>query len=141
MTAVDDFLGIAPSWHILAACRGMDPDLFFPERGASTREAKAICTACPVRVDCLAQAFTTGERHGIWGGLSERQRRTTRRDTGIRTQRRTISLVHGESLSPAAIRQRAVRAKTVAAKVKLPMPDPSVDKILEVLGYIEKRFT
>lgn len=66
-------------WHADAACRGVDPDLFFPERGESTREAKEICGICPVRRVCLEHALTHGERHGIWGGTSERERRSLRR--------------------------------------------------------------
>lgn len=62
-----------------ANCRGVDPDLFFPERGASVREAKEVCRGCVVREDCLEFALTNGEKHGIWGGMSERERRRMRR--------------------------------------------------------------
>src|ERR1700739_605766 len=58
---------------------GVDPDLFFPERGASTREAKEVCRGCVVREDCLEYALANGEKFGIWGGLSERERRKIRR--------------------------------------------------------------
>ncbi len=67
------------TWQRFANCLGVDPDLFFPERGASTREAKEVCRACVVRVDCLEYAITNGEKFGIWGGLSERERRRIRR--------------------------------------------------------------
>lgn len=63
-----------PAWGGLGACAGADPDLFFPERGASTREAKAVCAGCPVRLECLEHALTHNERFGIWGGLSRRER-------------------------------------------------------------------
>lgn len=66
------------SWLEDAACRGVDPALFFPERGASTREAKAICAECPVREQCRDYALDTNQKHGIWGGLSERERRRIR---------------------------------------------------------------
>ena len=66
-------------WQEEANCLGVDPDLFFPERGASTREAKAVCRSCEVRVDCLEYALAHGEKFGIWGGLSERERRRIRR--------------------------------------------------------------
>ncbi|MDQ3978423.1 MAG: WhiB family transcriptional regulator [Actinomycetota bacterium] len=66
-------------WQIQANCLGVDPDLFFPERGASTREAKAVCRACVVREECLEYALVNGEKFGIWGGLSERERRRLRR--------------------------------------------------------------
>jgi WhiB family redox-sensing transcriptional regulator len=66
-------------WHDHANCLGVDPDLFFPERGASTREAKEVCRGCEVRYDCLEFALQNGEKFGIWGGLSERERRRIRR--------------------------------------------------------------
>ncbi len=68
-----------PNWQDEANCLGVDPDLFFPERGASTREAKEVCRGCPVRLDCLEYALVNGEKFGIWGGLSERERRRLRR--------------------------------------------------------------
>ncbi|HUC38046.1 MAG TPA: WhiB family transcriptional regulator [Acidimicrobiales bacterium] len=66
-------------WQSRANCMGVDPDLFFPERGASTREAKEVCRGCVVREDCLEYALANGEKFGIWGGLSERERRRVRR--------------------------------------------------------------
>src|SRR5881396_1163648 len=67
------------SWQDQANCLGVDPDLFFPERGASTREAKEVCRGCVVREACLEYALTNGEKFGIWGGMSERERRRLRR--------------------------------------------------------------
>jgi WhiB family redox-sensing transcriptional regulator len=64
---------VAPSWTEQAACRGLDPELFFPH-GAS-QEARRVCARCPVRVDCLDYAVAHRERYGIWGGRSERERR------------------------------------------------------------------
>jgi WhiB family redox-sensing transcriptional regulator len=66
-------------WQEFANCLGVDPDLFFPERGASTREAKEVCRGCIVRAECLEYALENGEKFGIWGGLSERERRRLRR--------------------------------------------------------------
>lgn len=63
------------SWQADAACRGVSPDLFFPEDEASETAAKAICATCPVRVSCLAFALAREQRYGIWGGLNERERR------------------------------------------------------------------
>ena len=71
--------------------RTVDPDLFFPERGASTREAKEVCRACVVRQECLEYALANGEKFGIWGGMSERERRRVRRQRAT-TGRRTISV-------------------------------------------------
>ncbi len=68
------------SWQRLANCLGVDPDLFFPERGASTKEAKRVCRACVVREECLEYALANGEKFGIWGGMSERERRRVRRE-------------------------------------------------------------
>jgi len=67
------------AWMARANCRGVDPALFFPERGASTREAKAVCQGCVVRSACLEYALANFERFGIWGGLGERERRRIRR--------------------------------------------------------------
>lgn len=71
------------SWQTRANCLGVDPDLFFPERGASTKEAKAVCRGCEVRLDCLEYALQNGEKFGIWGGLSERERRRIRRQRAL----------------------------------------------------------
>jgi WhiB family transcriptional regulator, redox-sensing transcriptional regulator len=64
-----------PDWRDFALCAQTDPEAFFPEKGGSTREAKKVCRACEVRAQCLEYALETGERHGIWGGLSGRERR------------------------------------------------------------------
>ena len=58
-----------------ALCAQTDPEAFFPEKGGSTREAKKVCTGCEVRAECLEYALANDERFGIWGGLSERERR------------------------------------------------------------------
>lgn len=71
------------AWQDYGNCRGADADLFFPERGASTRRAKAICDGCPVRRECLDYALAHGEKFGIWGGLSERERRRVRRERSV----------------------------------------------------------
>jgi WhiB family redox-sensing transcriptional regulator len=76
----------AKSWQRQANCMGVDPDLFFPERGASTREAKEVCRGCVVREDCLEFALANGEKFGIWGGLSERERRKIRRRRALERQ-------------------------------------------------------
>jgi len=66
-------------WTDRALCAETDPDAFFPEKGGSTREAKKICLGCEVRPECLEWALQNDERFGIWGGLSERERRRLKR--------------------------------------------------------------
>jgi len=56
----------------------MAAKLFYPERGESSKEAKAVCATCPVRVECLDHAIATHERWGLWGGMTERERRGLR---------------------------------------------------------------
>jgi WhiB family transcriptional regulator, redox-sensing transcriptional regulator len=66
----------AARWRELAACRGTDLEVFFPGRGESAGPARQVCAACPVRQPCLDYAITNRITHGIWGGLTERERRT-----------------------------------------------------------------
>lgn len=73
-----------PEWHHQAACRGMETDAFFPGRGESSDEARAICEGCAVRKDCLSAALAAGDScWGVWGGLSNRGRRVLRRGVGL----------------------------------------------------------
>jgi WhiB family redox-sensing transcriptional regulator len=65
-------------WQYRAACRGTDLTVFFPERGESAEPARQICGGCPVREPCLEFALRQGITHGIWGGLTERDRRPLR---------------------------------------------------------------
>jgi len=65
---------LARDWRDAAACLSVDPDLFFPEDGVSARPAKRVCAGCKVRGECLEQALAAGERHGVWGGLTPRDR-------------------------------------------------------------------
>ena len=77
---------VANSWRNLGHCRGSDPDVFYPpsEDDAEAEAAKSICCACPVRQRCLEFALATREKHGVWGGLTERERRRV-----LRQRRRT----------------------------------------------------
>ena len=74
VNAEDEF-----AWHQHALCAQTDPEAFFPEKGGSTREAKRVCSSCTVRAECLEYALANDERFGIWGGLSERERRKLKR--------------------------------------------------------------
>ncbi len=67
------------AWQEDALCAQTDPEAFFPEKAGSTRDAKRICAQCTVRAECLEYALKNDERFGIWGGLSERERRRLRR--------------------------------------------------------------
>jgi WhiB family redox-sensing transcriptional regulator len=62
-------------WRGRALCAQVDPDIFFPDKGESPAAAKRVCTSCEVRAECLQDALDRNERFGVWGGLSERERR------------------------------------------------------------------
>jgi len=94
LVVVDDLLGNAPEWQERALCSQTDPEAFFPEKGGSTREAKRICSRCEVKGECLEYALGHDERFGIWGGLSERERRRLKR---------RVAWVFWASLGPARV--------------------------------------
>jgi WhiB family transcriptional regulator, redox-sensing transcriptional regulator len=71
--------GVELAWQEQSLCAQTDPEAFFPEKGGSTREAKRICVGCEVKSECLEYALAHDERFGIWGGLSERERRRLKR--------------------------------------------------------------
>lgn len=77
--AFDDPAMDDEQWQERALCAQTDPEAFFPEKGGSTREAKRICLGCEVKDRCLDYALAHDERFGIWGGLSERERRRLKR--------------------------------------------------------------
>jgi len=95
-------------WRLHAQCRGLDPELFYPERGEDIRLAQSICRECSVSSECLDFAIENGEHHGIWGGLSERSRRRLRTERGL-----VVPRVRGAEISedPAAIRKREWRQR------------------------------
>ncbi len=72
---------LAPAWQQYAECVNLAGEVdFFPARGESVRDAKAVCTVCPVKNECLEFALRLKVAHGVWGGLSERERRSLRRE-------------------------------------------------------------
>lgn len=71
--------GNMPEWMTWAGCRDTDPDVFYPIEGGSAEPAKGICARCPVESECLEFALTEGEDLGVWGGMSERERRRLKR--------------------------------------------------------------
>lgn len=82
-------------WRDRAACRGLDPNMFFPERGdyVAVEAAKAVCSSCPVAAECLQFAIEVGETEGIWGGKSGRQMKLYRR--GLPRGPRPKEIEHG----------------------------------------------
>lgn len=69
-------------WQERGLCCQTDPDAFFPDQGGSTRAIKRICRRCEVKEECLDYALAHDERFGVWGGLSERERRRLKRGIG-----------------------------------------------------------
>lgn len=68
----------AEEWQERALCAQTDPEAFYPEQGQSAGDAKRVCSLCPVRTECLKYAVEHDEGYGIWGGLSEKERREFR---------------------------------------------------------------
>ena len=66
------------TWRQHAACRGVEPDTFYPASDEEAEVAKAVCAVCPVRQPCLEYALTSRERDGVWGGATEKERRRIR---------------------------------------------------------------
>lgn len=74
-------------WSNKAACKGLDPSIFYPPSDEEADEAKAICAVCPVQIDCLEHAIACREKNGVWGGATERERlRIIRRRRRLRQQ-------------------------------------------------------
>lgn len=111
-----------PDWMSEGLCAQVDPEVWFPEKGGPTREAKRICNGrpangdspavdpCPVRQQCLQFSLVNEERFGIWGGMSERERRPLLRRRGrpltvVQQRRRDVAEYLGKGWSPAAVAQ------------------------------------
>lgn len=84
-------------WQTFAACRGMDPAIFFSPDDDAAGVARAVCSICTVQTECLDAAVRRGEVYGVWGGTRERDRR---RDTAPRSVRRPAT-VHARDAAPA----------------------------------------
>jgi len=103
-------------WTVVAACRGMDPDELFVQ-GAAQNRAKTVCSGCPVRTECLADALDNRVEYGVWGGMTERERRALlRRRPEVRSWRQFLESAkekyerNGEEVDPrfAAATQAAI---------------------------------
>ena len=110
----------AARWRERAACRGADLDLFFPGRGEPADPARRVCARCPVREPCLDYALRHGITHGIWGGLTERDRRalrTRRVSTSRRDRDEAITAAAAAGSTTAAIGRAFGLARTSVSRV------------------------
>ncbi|HEY1917086.1 MAG TPA: WhiB family transcriptional regulator [Streptosporangiaceae bacterium] len=112
-------------WTIAAGCRGMDPDELFVQ-GAAQNRAKVVCATCPVRTECLADALDNRVEYGVWGGMTERERRALlRRRPEVRSWRQVLEekrdayleRTGGVLLMPEASSLLAQSPETVSAEV------------------------
>nr|WP_269814155.1 WhiB family transcriptional regulator [Glycomyces dulcitolivorans] len=116
-----DLLGNVPEWQVRALCAQTDPEAFFPEKGGSTRDAKRICARCEVKENCLQYALDHDERFGIWGGLSERERRKIKRQAREAARRRherlpVVVCLPSPMINPALASEFAFTAETPHAE-------------------------
>ena len=110
----------AARWRELAACRGTDLNLFFPERGESAEPARQVCAACPVRQPCLDYAITNRISDGIWGGLTERERRALQSRwvrASLRDRDRAIRAAEAAGYTAAAIGRSFGLSRTSVSRV------------------------
>ena len=132
-TSLDAPARFAARWRQQAACHGTDLNPFYPERGQSAGPARRVCAKCPVRQPCLEYALSNRITHGIWGGLTDRERRPLQsrlvqdsrrdRDRAILAAGTagytTAAVGRSVGLSPASV-TRIVRAGNAGAR---PEPD------------------
>jgi WhiB family redox-sensing transcriptional regulator len=93
---------VPDEWMQYGACNSADPDAFFPEKGGNARDAKKVCAGCDVRAQCLQYALEHEEKHGLWGGLTERERRKLRgpREIGHGTNAMYTRGCHNPDMAP-----------------------------------------
>ena len=85
-----------PDWTTRAACRNGSPDTLFVQ-GAAQNRAKSVCLGCPVRTECLADALDNRVEFGVWGGMTERERRALlRRRPNVVSWRRLLETARAE---------------------------------------------
>jgi WhiB family redox-sensing transcriptional regulator len=95
-------------WAAQAACRGQQPDKLFV-RGAEQNKAKQVCGACPVRTECLAEALDNQIEWGVWGGMTERERRALlRRRPNVTSWRRLLETAMADHAASAAAADQGV---------------------------------
>lgn len=119
---------VLPEWQQGAVCAQVDPELFYPPKGGDATPAKRICRGCDVRLKCLKEALDNNEEFGVWGGLSERERRALKKRQ-----------VRGASAEPSRLRQRSGLAdhhQKIAAMLDRPTP-ATWAQIGAAIGYSE----
>nr|WP_211116335.1 WhiB family transcriptional regulator [Glycomyces buryatensis] len=126
-----DLLGNVPEWQARALCAQTDPEAFFPEKGGSTRDAKRICARCEVKENCLQYALEHDERFGIWGGLSERERRKIKRQAREAARRRTERLMPVVVCLPAPMINPELEPQFALASEPMPVGSVLVDDLVE----------
>jgi WhiB family redox-sensing transcriptional regulator len=88
----------ANQWVAKGACRSSDPDALFVQ-GAAQQRAKAVCLGCPVRTECLSVALDRKIEFGVWGGMTERERRALlRRRPNVKSWRRLLEIARAEQV-------------------------------------------
>ena len=116
----------AARWRELAACHGTDLEVFFPGRGESAGPARQVCAACPVRQPCLDYAISNRISHGVWGGMTERERRALQ-SRWVRASRRerdeAIAAASAAGYTTAAIGRAFGLARTSVGRVLSREPD------------------
>jgi WhiB family redox-sensing transcriptional regulator len=116
----------AARWRDLAACRGADLEVFFPGRGETAGPARRVCAACPVRQQCLDYAISNRIVHGIWGGLTERERRALRSGwvrASRRDRDRAILAAEAAGYTAAAIGRSFGLSRTSVTRIVRPEND------------------
>ncbi|MFE9250926.1 WhiB family transcriptional regulator [Streptomyces sp. NPDC007088] len=94
--------GARAYWRTDAACRSTDPEELFADSGGQNR-AKAVCTGCPVQIECLAEALDNRVEFGVWGGMTERERRALlRRRPEVASWRQVLERARREHEQPRA---------------------------------------
>lgn len=87
-------------WRDVAVCASVDPNLFYPVQGEQPTAAKLVCAGCPVRAECLTDAWASPESEGVWGGLTKRERQSAR-GAGLTAAQATAA---GPTLTARALR-------------------------------------
>jgi WhiB family redox-sensing transcriptional regulator len=107
-------------WPTMAACRGADPDALFVQ-GAAQNRAKLVCGGCPVRAECLADALDNRIEFGVWGGMTERERRALlRRQPHVTSWRNVLEGAKKTYEQAAPCLPRIPAARTVPLPESLP---------------------